>query len=128
LHFGLAVGVFAALPHSGNTGFEAICDAVRSSAGALAGYSFYTEPPAEIRSQACGVVQGYQTYMTAGNSHQRKPFERIEILMDDAKYSRHLRIDGGLLKKGAGGRACFEFYDRKLNPHIQDSIVIKWRE
>ena len=94
----------------------------------LAGYFFYTGQPAEIRSQACGVVQGYQTFMTAGNSHQRKPFERIEILMDDAKYSRYLRIDGGLLKKGAGGRACFEFYDRKLNPHMQDSIVIKWRE
>ncbi|MCW8040507.1 MULTISPECIES: hypothetical protein [Acinetobacter] len=66
--------------------------------------------------------------MTAGNTHQRKPFERIEILMDNAKYSRHLRIDEGLLKKGAGGRACFEFYDRKLNPHMQDSIVIKWCE
>jgi hypothetical protein len=59
----------------------------------LASYSFYTEQPAESRSQACGVVQRYQTYMTAGNTHQRKPFERIEILMDGAKYSRHLRID-----------------------------------
>ncbi|OTG73187.1 hypothetical protein B9T26_08860 [Acinetobacter sp. ANC 4169] len=89
-------------------------------------YLMFSVQQKDSHSKACGVVQAYQTYMTAGNVHKRKPFERVELLFDGAKYSRHLRIDGNLIKKDTGKHVCFQFYDRKLNPQMNDSKIIKW--
>ncbi|CAB1211523.1 hypothetical protein [Acinetobacter bouvetii] len=82
----------------------------------------------DMTSDACGVIQNYQIYRTAGNPNSRKPFQRVEILFDGAKYSKHLRVDGSLIKKDVGAHVCFEFYDRKKNPHMTDSKVITWSD
>lgn len=67
-----------------------------------------------------------QSYMSSGNKNKRKPFERVEILVKYSKHIRHLRIDEGLKKLPSGAKACFEYYDWKLNPHMQDSVLIQW--
>ncbi len=90
-------------------------------------YIYYAAQQTEIRSQSCGTVVGYQSYMSSGNKNKRKPFERVEIVFNDTKYTRHLRIDEKIQKLPAGTKACFEYYDRKLNPHMQDSVLIQWR-
>lgn len=97
------------------------------SAVLLAVYLYYSEQQSVIRSQACGIVMGYQSYMSSGNKNKRKPFERVEIVFNDTKYTRHLRIDEKIQKLPTGTKACFEYYDRKLNPHMQDSVLIQWQ-
>lgn len=80
----------------------------------------------DVISEQCGVIQAYQTYMTAGNRNKRQSFERVTILFDGQKYSRHLRFSDQLSKKEIGKRVCFQFYDRKLNSHLKDSSLIGW--
>lgn len=64
----------------------------------------------------------------SGNANKRKSFERVEILFDRVKYARHLRLDETIVKANVGTRICFEFYDLKLNTHLQDSTLIRWIE
>ncbi|OTG90965.1 hypothetical protein [Acinetobacter sp. ANC 3813] len=92
----------------------------------LVGYFYYSAQQTVIRSQACGTIVGYQNYMSSGNKNKRQPFERVEIVVDHLEYSRHFRIEDDLQKSPAGTKHCFEYYDRKLNPQMQDSVLIRW--
>ncbi|WP_180010476.1 hypothetical protein [Acinetobacter sp. YH16037] len=92
----------------------------------LAGYFYYSSLQTDVRSKACGTIVSYQRYMSSGNKNKRQPFERVEILVNHAKYTRHLRIANELQKQPAGANVCFEYYDRKLNPHMTDSILTQW--
>ena len=91
-----------------------------------AGYIYYSSQQTDIRSEACGTVVAYQRYMSSGNKNKRQPFERVEILVNHAKFTRHLRIDDELQKMPVDAKVCFKYYDRKLNPHMSDSILIDW--
>lgn len=93
----------------------------------LIGSGFYFMNRHEDKiSQACGTIIEYKTYMTAGNKHKRKPFQRVEILFQGQQYSRHIKIDDALMNHKIGEYHCFEFYDRKLNAHMQDSKLVRW--
>ena len=91
------------------------------------GYIYYSAQQTEIRSQTCGTVVAYQSYMSSGNKNKRQSFERVEMIFNDTKYARHLRMDKDLQKVSVGSKVCFEYYDRKLNPHLKDSVLIQWR-
>jgi hypothetical protein len=93
----------------------------------FAGYMYYATQQTELSSEACGTIVAYQSYMSSGNKNKRQAFERVEILVNDAQYARHLRMDKDLQKLPVGTQACFEYYDRKLNPHLQDSVLIQWQ-
>lgn len=92
----------------------------------LAGYIYCSSLQVDVRSEACGTVVAYQSYMSSGNINKRQPFERVEILVNHTKYTRNFRIDDDLQKMPAGAKACFQYYDRKLNPQMSDSILIQW--
>ncbi|RKG31421.1 hypothetical protein [Acinetobacter tianfuensis] len=94
----------------------------------LSSYLLWFGQQQNVPSIACGMVQGYHTYMSSGNANKRKSFERVEILFDRVKYARHLRLDETIVKANVGTRICFEFYDLKLNTHLQDSTLIRWIE
>ena len=98
-----------------------------SPAAALLGiYLFWVGQQQVVHSHACGVVKSYQSYMTSGNKNKRKPFERVEILFDQAQHSRYLRFNEATDKVDVGKYICFEFSDRKLNSHLKDSMLIRW--
>lgn len=96
------------------------------AAALFTGYIYYSAQQTEIRSEACGTVVAYQSYMGGGNKNKRQSFERVEIIFNDTKYTRHLRINEKIKKLPTGTKACFEYYDRKLNPHLKDSVLIQW--
>ena len=87
---------------------------------------YWTDGQKDKLSTGCGTIIQYTTYMSAGNKHKRQPFQRVEIQFHDQQYSRHIRIDDALATQQVGSSSCFEFYDRKLNAHLQDSNLIRW--
>lgn len=93
----------------------------------ILGLAFYlSQLQKDVVSQHCGIVEAYQTYQTAGNKNNRKSFERVKIIFDGQQTSRHLRVMDDVSKQKVGMRVCFKFYDRKLNSHLNDSILIDW--
>lgn len=92
----------------------------------LIGGGFYlTDRQEDKISKGCGTIIEYKMYMSAGNKNNKKPFQRVEIQFLDQQYSRHLKIEDNLVIKKVGEYMCFEFYDRKLNPHLTDSSVVR---
>ncbi|MFH7765778.1 hypothetical protein [Acinetobacter sp. BSP-28] len=77
-------------------------------------------------STACGTVQYYKKYSTGKQYSQDKSFERITLQLDDSKYFRHFRFVENLERKNENDHVCFNFHDRKKNPQLSESKILKW--
>lgn len=91
------------------------------------GMGMKEEQPMQL-SQSCGTVIGYKYYKNCSGRSQTRcdPFERIQIRLDDSKYSRLMRFDGNLSRKNSNEYVCFTFYDRYKYSHLQDSRITQW--
>lgn len=84
------------------------------------GMAMKEQQPMQL-SQSCGTVLGYKYYKNCSGRSQSRcdPFERIQIRLDDSKYSRLMRFDGGLIRKNNNDHVCFRFYDRYKYSHLK---------